>query len=96
MVAMQEIVGAIIDREIVTNNPNVIDAARLSQRAVKYLSRADAQRIARQTRRPEWNAFATASSPLLLVDGVCYRRATGEMPIGFSLSITHSSSACCQ
>ncbi len=86
---IKEILGAIIDREFVTNDPHTINRALLAECVVEYLSRSHVQRLAGETHRPEWYALANTACRVVLVDGVCYGREINEPPIEFAVNELH-------
>ncbi len=78
-----EITGAVINSDCVTNDPAKIDAALVSGQQVEYVSRARARRLACGTKRTQWSVLAEAPAVFLVIDGVRYGRSGIESPISF-------------
>ncbi len=78
--AIQQIIGAIINDEHITTDRNEIEAARRSGHGIKYVTRDRAKLLACQTRSPDWADLASSKTLFLIVDGQHYEpnRATGQ------------------
>ena len=82
----EEITAVVINSDYVTNDPDEIGVAEGSDQPIEYVSRDQARRLARRTRRTQWNVLAEAPAIFVIVDGVRYRRSCIDSPISFSVS----------
>jgi hypothetical protein len=86
-VSYQEVTGAVINSEYVTNDIGMINVARLSDQTVKYVSRDYARRMSSRGQGPEWRSLADGPAVAVIVDGVSYGRTTVPSSTPFRLSV---------
>ena len=67
--AIQQIVGAVINSEHITTDRAEINAARLTREQIEYITRDRARLVAHQTRSPDWGDLVRGKTLFVVVDG---------------------------
>ena len=84
-VYIQELVGAVINWNYVTNDARKISAAVSARQHVEYVCREHARFMVLFDAGTAWGALANAPPVFVVVEGTRYRRNGNDTPLSFRL-----------